>query len=62
MAADKEQKYTTQFQAGLGMVSECIEILKLHEIGMRSIELEAKVLKAGVFTGCTARRVHNLVS
>ncbi len=62
MAVDKEQKYTTQFQAGLGMVSECIEILKLHEIGMRSIELEAKVLSAGVFSGCTARRVHNLVS
>ena len=62
MAAEKEQKYTTQFAAGLGLVSECIEILKLYEKDMHSVELEAKVLKAGVFSGCTARRIHNLIS
>lgn len=61
MAAEKSIKYTTQFQAGLGMVSECIEILKLHAIGMSTTDLESKVFQAGVFSGCTARRIHNLI-
>lgn len=57
-----EPFYTTQFQAGLGMVSECTAILRLYEAGFTTGQLERKVLESGIFSSCTARRVRNLVA
>ena len=59
MSAD--EFYTTQLQAGLGMVSECVSLLRLHQSGGTSSQLSQIALAEGVFPGCTARRVENLV-
>ena len=57
-----EMHYTTQLQAGLGMVPECMALLRLHEPGMTSPQLEEKALADGLFSGCTARTVRNRVA
>ncbi len=54
--------YTTQFQAGLGMLDECRLFTELWEPGKTNRELEVKVLEEGILPNVTARRVRNLVS
>mgnify|MGYP001330105054 CR=1 FL=1 len=55
-------QYTTQFQAGLGMIEECRLFLELWEDGDTVQVLENKVLEAGVLPNVTARRVRNLIA
>lgn len=56
-----EAHYSTQLQAGLGMVSECLSLLRLHQPGGNTSQLTQLALAEGAFPGCTARRVENLV-
>jgi len=59
MLAEK-RNYTTQFQAGLGMISETIELLRLWEPGMLPAHLANRVVETGLFARATARRARNL--
>ena len=54
--------YTTQFQAGLGMLDECRLFTELWEPGSTNRDLEERVLEEGVLPNVTARRVRNLVA
>jgi hypothetical protein len=54
--------YTTQFQAGLGMIEESRSFLELWEPGDSVQVLEEKVLEEGILPDVTARRVRNLVA
>ncbi len=53
--------YTTQLQAGLGMISETIDLLRLWEPGMTPSQLSDRVIEQGLFSRATARRARNLV-
>lgn len=53
--------YTTQLQAGAGLVEETRLLLSLHEPGMAPQALLAKALESGLFSRVTARRLRNVV-
>ncbi|MDZ7854169.1 MAG: BrxA family protein [Halomonas sp.] len=53
--------YTTQLQAGLGLVEETQRLFELYEPGMRSPQLFAKALESGQFPLVSARRLDNIV-
>lgn len=53
--------YTTQLQAGLGLVEETRLLLSLYETGMEPQALLAKSLDSGLFPRVTARRLRNVV-
>jgi hypothetical protein len=55
-----EARYTTQFQAGLGMIPETLDLLRLWEPGMIPARLAERVIKDGLFSRTTARRARNL--
>lgn len=52
--------YTTQLQAGLGMIPETLGLLRLWEPGMNSAHLAARAIDEGLFSRATARRARNL--
>ena len=54
--------YTTQLQAGLGMVAETLELLRIWEPGMIPSRLADRAVKEGVFSRATARRARNLAA
>jgi len=54
--------YTTQLGAGLGMISETIDLLRLWQPGMTSARLSDEVIREGLFSRATARRARNLVA
>jgi hypothetical protein len=58
---DPQRQYTTQLQAGLGMVSETISLLRLWEPGDTAASLSQKAVSQGVFSRSTARRTLNIV-
>ncbi len=55
-----EAPYTTQLQAGLGMIPETLDLLRLWEPGMIPARLAEKVIETGLFSRATARRARNL--
>ncbi len=55
-----EASYTTQLQAGLGMIPETLDLLRLWEPGMIPARLAEKVIEEGLFSRTTARRARNL--
>lgn len=57
----EEKKYTTQLQAGLGLVSETQILLDLWSGGMSATELQNLALRSGRFPNVTARRLRNIV-
>jgi hypothetical protein len=57
-----EKNYTTQFQAGLGMVPETMELLRLWEPGMSPSALADLAVQSGTFSRATARRARNLAA
>jgi bacteriophage exclusion system BrxA-like protein len=59
---DETRSYTTQLQAGLGMVHETLSLLRLWEPSDNSSKLSEKAIQQGVFSRTTARRTHNIVS
>jgi hypothetical protein len=57
-----EKQYTTQLQAGLGMIPETLELLRRWEPGMLPQALAERVIAEGVFARVTARRSRNLAA
>jgi hypothetical protein len=58
--ADKKA-YTTQLQAGLGLVNETKTLLDLWSPGMSATQLHQLALESGRFPTVTARRLRNIV-
>lgn len=54
--------YTTQLQAGLGLINETKALLELWSIGMSASQLHQVALNSGRFPNITARRLRNVVS
>ena len=54
--------YTTQLQAGLGMVEETRKLLELWETGMTTNKLFQKSLDSGNFPNISARRLRNIIT
>lgn len=54
--------YTTQLQAGLGMIQETLSLLELWEPGMDTPALCSRSLSSGRFPGSSARRLRNIVA
>lgn len=54
--------YTTQLQAGLGMIKETKLLLSLWEPGFNSSTLYQKALQSGVFPNVSSRRLRNIVA
>lgn len=54
--------YTTQLQAGLGLITETRQLLALFEPGMSASALTERALASGRFPLVTARRLRNLVT
>ena len=53
--------YTTQLQAGLGMIEETLHILDYYTPGINAAALGKTVLVNGGFQNITARRLRNSV-
>ncbi len=56
-----ENPYTTQLQAGLGLVNETKTLLDLWSHGMSAVQLHQVALESGRFPTVTARRLRNIV-
>ncbi len=54
--------YTTQLQAGLGLIDETTTLLELWQPGTTSPRLYEAALASGRFSGVTARRLRNIVT
>lgn len=54
--------YTTQLQAGLGMINETRALLDIWRPGMDAPALKSAALASGRFPGMSARRLRNLVA
>jgi hypothetical protein len=54
--------YTTQLQAGLGLVSETKTLLELWSPGMSVNQLHQVALESGRFPTVTARRLRNIIA
>lgn len=54
--------YTTQLQAGLGLLDETRQLLQVYERGMTASQLFDAALQSGRFPLVTARRLRNVVS
>ncbi len=57
-----DQRYTTQLQAGLGMIEETDALLNLYRDDMTVPELSSQALDHGIFPTMSARRVRNVVA
>lgn len=57
----EQRAYTTQLQAGLGMVDETRVLLDLWETGMTPTQLYQTALDSGRFPSMSARRLRNVV-
>ena len=53
--------YTTQLQAGLGLIEETRQLLSLWHKGMTATDLYCLALNSGTFPNISARRLRNLV-
>lgn len=53
--------YTSQLQAGLGLVAETKALLSLWQPGMSAPQLQALALSSGQFPNVAARRLRNVV-
>ena len=54
--------YTTQLQAGLGLIEETKTLLTIYNPGMTSSELYSQALESGLFPLVSARRLRNIVT
>lgn len=58
----KQRYYTTQLQAGLGLLEETRQLLQVYQSGMSALELYEAALASGRFPLVTARRLRNIVA
>lgn len=61
MIVTDSKPYTTQLQAGLGLVNETKTLLDLWAPGMSANQLHQVALESGRFPNVTARRLRNIV-
>jgi hypothetical protein len=61
MMAEGGRTYTTQLQAGLGLIEETKQLLSLYEPGMSAADLSANALGSGSFPMVSARRLRNII-
>lgn len=61
MSVQSAKPYTTQLQAGLGLVNETKALLELWAPGMTSVQLQQVALDSGRFPTVTARRLRNVI-
>ena len=54
--------YTTQLQAGLGLLSEMRQLIQVYQPGMTPSQLYDAALDSGLFPLVTARRLRNIVA
>lgn len=54
--------YTTQLQAGLGLIEETKQLLEVYQEGMSASQLNQAALSSGRFPLVTARRLRNIVT
>jgi Putative inner membrane protein (DUF1819) len=57
----ESRQFTTQLQAGLGMINETLALLRLWEAGDTPARLAERATSTGVFARTTARRARNIV-
>jgi len=57
-----EKNYTTQLQAGLGLIPETMALLRLWSPGMNANKLADLAIETGQFSRATARRARNIVA
>ena len=55
------EMYTTQLQAGLGLVHETRLLLDIWQIGITATDLKIEALRSGQFPNVSARRLRNVV-
>ena len=55
-----EKNYTSQLGAGLGMIPETMDLLRLWEPGLTPLQLADRAVEIGLFSRTTARRARNL--
>ncbi|MDF9799773.1 hypothetical protein OKW21_005036 [Catalinimonas alkaloidigena] len=60
--SDKKKFYTTQLQAGLGLIEETKSLLSIYEPGLTSSQLHEKALESGLFPMVSARRLRNIIT
>lgn len=58
----QQQYYTTQLQAGLGLLDETRQLLQVYQPGMSAAQLYDAALASGQFPLVTARRLRNIVA
>jgi len=59
---DHKTPYTTQLQAGLGLIEETKLLLSIYNAGMTAIQLHDNALESGLFPRVSARRLRNVIS
>jgi len=62
MMDDRNIRYTTQLQAGLGLIEETKTLLSIYTEGMTSTQLHSIALESGQFPMVSARRLRNLIA
>lgn len=58
----QQRNYTTQLQAGLGLLEETRQLLQVYQPGMSASQLYETALASGRFPLVTARRLRNIVA
>ncbi len=58
----QQRYYTTQLQAGLGLLEETRQLLQVYQPGMSASQLYEAALTSGRFPLVTARRLRNIVA
>jgi hypothetical protein len=58
----QQKPYTTQLQAGLAMLQETRDLLRIYVPGQTASQLSELALEQNVFPRTTARRAHNIVA
>ncbi len=58
----QQRYYTTQLQAGLGLLEETRQLLQIYQPGMSASQLYEASLASGRFPLVTARRLRNIVA
>lgn len=62
MTTVQQRAYTTQLQAGLGMLQETRDLLRIYVPGQTAAQLSETALEQNVFPRMTARRARNVVA
>ncbi len=59
---EPQTRYTTQLQAGLGLIEETKLLLSIYNAGMTATQLYDTALEFGVFPMVSARRLRNVIA